>query len=229
MVIARFRKGTDRAGTAVLYEHGAFRIEGEGILTFPQLADLEASGELEWTDERLRDWALDVPETASPELAAPAAAPRGAGLSGEQKRIIAYAVVGVVAVALLLVYGTRSPKEPATGGVPVVRSWTTLAEAKGASTLTSAGFTLTSGETKVAWSASRSEGAGDARITVCLVPAGTPAGAEQRFAVGNGTLAGAAVSDQMTRTSIVTRTAGDYSVQVFSAGCSWDVVVSQKR
>jgi hypothetical protein len=61
------------------------------------------------------------------------------------------------------------------------------------------------------------------------VPAGTPAGAEQRFAVGDATLAGETASDRVARTTVVSRSAGDYYVKVFSDGCSWSVAVSEKR
>lgn len=222
MIVAKVREHGRRAGETVEYTAGAYHTSDGSPVSVPELAELDTRGELEWVDPRMRAWVLGLPDTDEPPSSPQPTSRRR--LTGEQARIIVYVVVGLIAVAAILVWGRSGTKATPTGpALPVVSASPGAAvqvlAVRGTADETSRTFHIGGSLQTLAWQVT-SAGTG-AQAVFCVVPAGTTRPEREFVRV-------AAYADG-SGTTTLGLPAGTYYVRVFASGCTWSLSVTDKK
>ena len=226
MVIAHFAGEGTAQGKEITCMGGAYRTSDDEIVTYARLLELDRNGEIEWVDARMRAWVLALPEDA-PESCPPGmwrgqqygGAARGrTSLTGEQLRIVTYILVGLIAVALLVIYGRGTAETTPVVAPAGPGGWVQLAAQQGIGEMLSQPVTIQGVQQRLEWSVSGGEGI---RVRFCLVPvdAQQPPG---DFVVLDTLAAG-------TGSAVLRAPPGDYSVVVLSTDDSWSFTLSDDR
>ena len=226
MVIAQFGgKGTDQ-GKEISCVGGAYRTADGEILSFARILELDRGGGMVWVDARMRAWVLALPEDAPgsvpPDMAwdqtSRTAPTRRTSLTGEQLRIIAYILIGMAAVALLVVFGrdaAETTSGPTTAGAG---SLVQVVSLDGTGEMTSSAVSLTGSLQHLDWNVTGGE---TVRVRFCLVPIGAiqPATA---FVVIDTTASGQGVATTHVPS-------GSYTMVVLTSDDAWSFTLSDDR
>jgi hypothetical protein len=247
MVVARFRPGTSLAGKNITYANGALTIEGSALILVHQLLELDAKGEIEWAHDGLREWAQQLAAaTPAPQVVGtapwggatpaaggavqtgvwtPAAAPRRKGISGSQKRIIAYIAAGLAAIIVVIAVGSGALEKAgngSSGGGTDTGPWVKVFSWSGGGASNdirnSEPFTLEGGHQHFSFTVTPMTGESmDPTYDWTIEPVG-------------GGLGGDTVSPSETSgVSDLYLDAGSYYVDCSTIDCTWEITITEQR